>query len=210
MQLESNIVDTRELAISGAFEFTPRIFEDSRGIFAETFRFDFLRQVTGHTFALRQMNTSVSKKGALRGIHYADVPHGQAKYVTVPSGKILDFVIDIRVGSPTFGSWDSVELSSTVRNAIYLSEGLGHAFLALEDDTVVSYLVSDIYRPEKEHGINPLDPALGLLFPLPSTELLLSPKDLEAPLLSEALETKALPIFEEVMDFISSLKEKEK
>ena len=156
------------------------------------------------------MNTSISQRGSLRGIHFAEVPNGQAKYVTVPAGRILDFVVDIRVDSPTFGKWESVEINSSSRNAIYLSEGLGHAFLALEDDTVVTYLVSDIYRPEKEHGINPLDPELGLVFPMEISELLLSPKDTDAPSLMEAKEMNLLPSFDDVNAYISSLNQKGK
>jgi dTDP-4-dehydrorhamnose 3,5-epimerase len=203
-------VDSRELIISGAFVFTPRIFQDSRGSFAETFRNDVLDGLIGHEFSLRQMNTSISQRGSLRGIHFAEVPNGQAKYVTVPAGRILDFVVDIRVDSPTFGKWESVEINSSSRNAIYLSEGLGHAFLALEDDTVVTYLVSDIYRPEKEHGINPLDPELGLVFPMEISELLLSPKDTDAPSLMEAKEMNLLPSFDDVNAYISSLNQKGK
>lgn len=196
------------LGIPGSFEVTTRVFSDERGSFVESFRNDLFEQATGHLFNLMQVNTSVSKKGVLRGIHYADVPPGQAKYVTVPSGRILDFIIDIRVGSPTFGKWKSVEINSSLKNAIYLAEGLGHAFLALEDETVVTYFVSDIYRPQNEHGINPLDPEIGLIFPFELTELILSPKDTEAPSLMKAKELNLLPSFEQVNDFISSLKQK--
>ena len=138
---------------------------------------------------------SRSSKGTLRGIHFADVPIGQAKYITCVVGSIIDFVVDIRVGSPTFGTWDVLELSGSKRNAVFLEEGLGHAFLALEDDTVVTYLVTDVYRPDKEHGINPLDPAIGLSFPFPVAELELSAKDQVAPSLQEAQEDGLLPLW---------------
>jgi dTDP-4-dehydrorhamnose 3,5-epimerase len=108
-------------------------------------------------------------------------------------GRILDFIVDIRVGSPTFGQWVSVELSGANRNAVFLSEGLGHAFLALEDNTVVTYLVTDVYAPEREHEINPLDATLGLKFPMPQSELELSAKDAAAPGLLEAQELGRLP-----------------
>ena len=96
----------------------------------------------GHPLDLQQANCSVSAAGVLRGIHFADVPPGQAKYVTCARGAVLDVVVDIRVGSPTFGPWDSVLLDDVDRRAIYLAEGLGHAFLSLEDDSTVVYLCS--------------------------------------------------------------------
>jgi dTDP-4-dehydrorhamnose 3,5-epimerase len=138
---------------------------------------------------------SLSTRGALRGVHFADIPPGQAKYITCAVGSIIDFVVDIRVGSPTFGQWESIELTAQARNAVFLEEGLGHAFLALEDDTVVTYLVTDVYRPDREHGINPLDPALGLKFPLPGDQLELSQKDRDAPGLEEAKESGLLPVW---------------
>jgi dTDP-4-dehydrorhamnose 3,5-epimerase len=147
----------------------------------------------------------VSKRGALRGIHFADVPLGQAKYVTATRGTVLDFAIDIRVGSPTFGQWASVLLDDKDRKAIYLAEGLGHAFIALTDDATVSYLVSDTYNPSVEHGITPLDRDLGLKFPMPDSELLLSPKDIAAPTLAEAQSEGLLPDWAAVTAYYETL-----
>lgn len=195
----------RELAVPDAYEITPVQRADSRGVFLEWYRFDALEKAIGHPLTLRQANTSVSHRGVVRGIHFADVPTGQAKYVTVLRGAVIDYVIDLRVGSPTFGRYDSVLLDTIDRRAVYLAEGLGHAFVALEDDTTVSYLVSDIYRPEKEHGITPLDPQIGLAFPDDIGELLLSPKDLEAATLAQSLESGMLPTFDSVRDFYASL-----
>jgi dTDP-4-dehydrorhamnose 3,5-epimerase len=126
----SSRVQIRELKIPDSYEITPKQFGDDRGVFLEWYRFDKLADVVGHPIDLRQANTSVSKRGVVRGIHFADVPRGQAKYVTATHGAVLDYVIDIRVGSPTFGQWDSVLLDGTDRRAIYLAEGLGHAFVA--------------------------------------------------------------------------------
>lgn len=195
----------RELSVPDSYEITPRQFTDDRGVFLEWYRFDKLAEVTGHPITLRQANTSVSKKGVVRGIHFADVPIGQAKYVTVTHGAVLDFVIDIRVGSPTFGKWASVRLDDVDRRAIYLSEGLGHAFVALTDDAVVSYLVTDTYNPTAEHGINPLDPEIGLVFPPEAGQPLLSPKDTDAPSLAEAAEQGLLPTWEAVRAFYETL-----
>ncbi|ANJ28954.1 dTDP-4-dehydrorhamnose 3,5-epimerase family protein [Agromyces aureus] len=183
----------RELGVSGSFEITPTQFGDDRGLFAEWYRFDVLEQAVGTALDLRQANLSVSKRGVLRGIHFADVPPGQAKYVTAVRGAVIDYVVDLRVGSPTFGQWDSVLLDDVDRRAVYLSEGLGHAFLSLADDTVVTYLVSDVYRPDREHGVNALDPEIGLELPIDLDEISLSPKDEEAPSLAEAIRTGILP-----------------
>jgi dTDP-4-dehydrorhamnose 3,5-epimerase len=183
------------LAISGAFEVATTIHGDSRGEFVEWFKAPALKEATGRDFSLAQANLSLSSKGTLRGIHFADVPPGQAKYITCPVGRILDYIVDIRVGSPTFGDWVSVELSGENRNGVFLAEGLGHAFLALEENTVVTYLVTDVFRPDREHGINPLDHDLGLEFPLPKEELALSPKDEQAPGFLEAKELGLLPVW---------------
>lgn len=197
----------RELSIPDAYELTPIQRADDRGVFLEWYRFDKLAEVTGHPITLRQANTSVSKRGVVRGIHFADVPIGQAKYVTAMHGAVLDFAIDIRVGSPTFGQWDTVLLDDVDRKAIYLSEGLGHAFVALTDDAVVSYLVSDTYNPTAEHGINPLDEQIGLVFPPEAGEALLSPKDVEAPSLAEAEALGLLPMWDDVKAFYATLNE---
>ncbi len=188
----------RELSISGAWEVTATIHRDDRGAFLEAYRADALAEVLGHRFELAQMNVSVSRRGVLRGIHYADVPPSQAKYVQCVRGAIIDFVVDIRVGSPTFGAWEGVRLDDETRSALYLSEGLGHAFLALEDDTTVAYLVSEVFNAPREHGLSPIDPAIGLEFPIPAGELVLSDKDRDAPTLAEALAAGALPTLAEV------------
>ncbi len=189
----------RELKIPGAFEITPRQFTDERGVFLEWYRFDRLAEVVGHPLDLRQANSSVSKKGVVRGIHFADVPPGQAKYVTVTHGAVLDYVVDIRVGSPTFGQWDSVLLDTKQRRAVYLAEGLGHAFVSLTDDAAVSYLVSDVYNAAREHGINPLDEEVNLVFPPEAGPLVLSPKDTDAPGLTEAARRGLLPEWESTL-----------
>lgn len=195
----------RELSVPGSYEIIPIQRADDRGVFLEWYRFDKLEEAVGHPLNLRQANTSVSKKGVVRGIHFADIPPGQAKYVTVTHGAVIDYVVDIRVGSPTFGKWDSVRLDTVDRKAIYLGEGLGHAFVALTDDATVSYLVSDIYNATAEHGINPLDPEIGLVFPAEAGELLLSPKDVDAPTLAAARDSGLLPPWDSVLEHYKML-----
>lgn len=186
----------RELKVSGAFEFTPTQYEDDRGVFLESFRDEVFAEALGHPFMLKQSNVSVSRKGVLRGIHFADVPPGQAKYVTAVSGSAIDFVVDLRTGSPTFGQWDSVLLDAVDRRAVYVGEGLGHAFLSLEDSTTISYNCNDVFRPEREHAVNPLDPEIALAIPHSIATPVLSDKDASAPLLSEAREQGLLPTAE--------------
>lgn len=201
----------RELAVPGAWEITPRQFGDPRGVFLEWFKDEAFSEAVGHRLDLQQANCSVSAAGVLRGIHFADVPPGQAKYVTCATGAVLDVAIDIRVGSPTFGTWDVVLLDDVDRRAIYLSEGLGHAFLSLEDDSTVLYLCSTGYSPGREHGIHPLDPAIGIEWPTTgrdgrSLTPQLSEKDQAAPTLAEAREQGLLPTWDAVQEYVAGLK----
>nr|WP_202107184.1 dTDP-4-dehydrorhamnose 3,5-epimerase [Agromyces seonyuensis] len=193
------------MKIPDSYEITPKQFPDDRGVFLEWYRFDRLAEVVGHPLQLAQGNTSVSKRGVVRGIHFADVPPSQAKYVTAARGAVLDFVIDIRVGSPTFGQWDSVLLDDVDRRAIYISEGLGHCFVALTDDATVSYLVTSTFNAEREHGINPLDADVALEFGIPAEELLLSPKDTDAPGLAEAAASGLLPTWDAARAYYAEL-----
>jgi dTDP-4-dehydrorhamnose 3,5-epimerase len=201
-------VQIRELTIADAFEVTPIVRRDHRGDFLEWYRHDVLEEHVGHSLDLRQANTSVSKQGVLRGIHYADIPRGQAKYVTAVHGAVLDFVVDIRVGSPTFGEWDSVLLDNIEHKAVYLAEGLGHAFLALTPDATVSYLVSDTYNPQHERGVNPLDSYIGLDLPAEFDAALLADKDRDASGLEAARDAGVLPTWADAKAFYQSLNQK--
>jgi dTDP-4-dehydrorhamnose 3,5-epimerase len=195
-------VKIRPLAIEGAFEVTPVRHGDARGTFLEWYRFDVLAAAVGHPLDLAQANLSTSARDVVRGIHFADVPPGQAKYVTCVSGAVLDVIVDIRVGSPTFGSWEAVRLDDEDRRAVYLAEGLGHAFCALTEGATVTYLCSSTYRPGHEHGIHPLDADLGIAWPVGVP--LLSTKDAAAPTLAEAQATGLLPRYDECSAFIAS------
>lgn len=202
----------RPLSIEGAWEFTPVLRGDSRGLFAEAFKADLLAETVGHRLDLAQVNLSVSAAGVLRGVHFADVPPGQAKYVSCPSGAILDVIVDIRVGSPTFGQHDMVLLDDVDRRAVYLGEGLGHAFCSLADGSTVTYLCSTGYNPSAEHGINPQDPSLGIEWPTTDRdgsplEFELSAKDVAAPTLAEAREQGLLPDYAQVSSYLESLRD---
>lgn len=186
-------MDHRELAVSGCVVFEPAVHADDRGHFVELFRQDALEMAVGRGLELRQGNASVSARGVLRGVHFAVSPRGQAKYVTVLRGSALDFVIDLRVGSPTFGAVDSVQLDAVSHRSVWIPEGVGHAFLALEDLTTLSYMVTDVYRPEHERILNPLDPTIGLELPIPVSEIVLSDRDRHAPALAQLEREGGLP-----------------
>lgn len=182
------------LSIEGGWLLEPSIFPDERGAFLEWFKGKAFAEALGHDLRLAQANCSVSKRGVLRGIHFADVPPGQAKYVTCVSGAVLDVVVDIRVGSPTYRRWETVRLDDEARRAVYVAEGLGHGFMALSEEATVVYLCSEPYAPTRERGINPLDADLGIAWPTEITPSL-SDKDAAAPTLKTAEDEGLLPDF---------------
>ncbi|MEV7778096.1 dTDP-4-dehydrorhamnose 3,5-epimerase family protein [Kitasatospora sp. NPDC088351] len=194
----------RELSIAGAVEVTPQQHGDPRGLFMEWYRFDRLEEAVGHPLRLAQGNLSVSAKDVVRGVHFADVPPGQAKYVSCVRGAVLDVIVDLRVGSPTFGRWEFVRLDDVDRKSVYLSEGLGHGFCALSDDATLSYVCSETYNPTGEHAVHPLDPDLGIEWPTDAPQL--SARDAAAPSLAEALATGLLPDYEKCRAFTESLR----
>ncbi|MFJ9721359.1 dTDP-4-dehydrorhamnose 3,5-epimerase [Streptomyces sp. NPDC101209] len=194
----------RPLDIEGAWILEPKVFPDDRGSFHEWFRGADFRAATGQDLNLAQANCSVSRRGTLRGIHFADVPPSQAKYVTCVRGAVIDVVVDIRVGSQTYKQWQAVRLDDQTHHAVYLSEGLGHAFFALTDDATVVYLCSEGYAPEREHGIHPLDPDLAIEWPA-DIRPLLSPKDEQAPSLADAEAQGLLPAYEDCVAYRRTL-----
>ena len=187
-------MEVRALSIPGVWHITPVLRPDDRGVFLESFKAPIFEDIVGRRFDLQQMNISISRSGTVRGIHFADVPPGQSKYVQCVAGRILDVVVDIRVGSPTFGTWDAVELDDDSRCALFIAEGLGHAFCALTPQATVAYLCSTPYSPEREHGLHRLDPELGLPWP-DGSDSVLSPKDAAAPTLASARESSLLPTY---------------
>jgi dTDP-4-dehydrorhamnose 3,5-epimerase len=198
------------LSIEGAWKFTPEQHGDERGVFLEWFKGGSFAATVGHRLDVQQANLSTSAAGVLRGIHFAELPPSQAKYVTCPSGAVLDVVVDLRVGSPTFGRHEAVMLDDVDRAAVYVSEGLGHAYMCLEDGSAFLYLCSAPYAPGREHGVNPLDPELDIDWPTtgrdgrPLTPVL-SPKDSAAPGLAEAADRGLLPTQQSVLAFRRSL-----
>jgi dTDP-4-dehydrorhamnose 3,5-epimerase len=181
-----------ELSVGGAWLYSPRVWPDERGRFFELFRGREFARDLGYRLEVAQVNCSVSRRGVIRGIHFADVPPGQAKFVCCVHGRVLDVVVDLRAGSPAFGRWEAVELADADGRAVFLAEGLGHAFTPLSDEATVVYLCSTGYSPDAEHGVHPLDPDLGIAWPA-GADVVLSGKDAAAPGLAEALRNDLLP-----------------
>lgn len=163
----------------------PKVFEDSRGYFYESYRASaFAAQGIKEDF--QQDNHVSSKKGALRGLHFQTAPHEQAKLIRVTRGSIFDVAVDIRKASRTFGRHVGVELTADNRRMIYIPAGFAHGYLALEDGTEVLYKVTNTYSPSHERGIIWNDPALGIAWPKLNVPYAFSDKDQKYPVLKQA------------------------
>jgi dTDP-4-dehydrorhamnose 3,5-epimerase len=181
------------LGVEGVWLAESPVWSDDRGFFREWFKSADIVAATGIDFGVQQANISSSARGVVRGIHYSLAAVGQAKWVTCASGAIRDVIVDIRPGSATYGRYEVVELSGVAENAVLIGAGLGHGFVSLVDYSTVAYLVSSPFSPTEEFEINPLDPAIGIEWGLPVSELLLSPKDKSAPTLAERLAEGKVP-----------------
>jgi dTDP-4-dehydrorhamnose 3,5-epimerase len=181
------------LGIEGVWLAESPVWSDDRGFFREWFKSTEVKNVIGRDFGIEQANISLSTRGTLRGIHYSIAPRGQAKWITCVAGSINDVIVDIRPDSKTFGQWIEVELSGDLGKAVLISEGLGHGFLALEDNSAVAYLVSTPFSPTDEFEINPLDEKIGIKWGMNVSELKISDKDKNAPTLAERLAAGKLP-----------------
>lgn len=171
------------LEIDGSWIATSDVHVDTRGYFFEWLRTDEFCAKTKENFEVIQANVSVSKKYALRGIHFSSAPSGQAKWVSCLAGSVLDVIVDLRKDSRTYLKWSEINLHAGSGKSLYIGSGLGHAFLALEDNSVVSYLLNTPYQPELEHSINPYDTTIGIDWPKGLHTL--SQKDANAPSLRE-------------------------
>jgi dTDP-4-dehydrorhamnose 3,5-epimerase len=181
------------LGIDGAWVAESPVWSDDRGSFREWFKCEDVKAATGRDFGIEQANISLSAAGTLRGIHYSIAPRGQAKWITCVSGSIQDVIVDIRPDSKTFGQWIGIELKGDSGKAVLISEGLGHGFLALDDNTAVAYLVSTPFSPTDEFEINPLDEKIGIKWGIDLGSLKISDKDKIAPTLASRLAEGKLP-----------------
>lgn len=184
------------LGIDGAWLVTSPVWGDERGSFREWFKSAELLAATGINFVVSQANVSLSNRGVIRGIHYSLVEEGQAKWVTCVNGAIIDVIVDIRSGSPTYGKHVTIDLKGGDGRSVFVDRGLGHGFISLENGTAVSYLLSSPYSPRDEFEIYPLDPMIGIdwkLSLLDGAKVSLSPKDSGAPSLAERASQGKLP-----------------
>jgi dTDP-4-dehydrorhamnose 3,5-epimerase len=182
------------LGIEGVWLAESPVWSDDRGFFREWFKSTDFKNATGRDFEIEQANISHSSRGTLRGIHYSMAPRGQAKWITCVSGSVKDVIVDIRPNSLTFGNWIEVKLSGSSGHAIFISEGLGHGFVALEDNTTVAYVVSTPFSPAHEFEINPLDEEIGINWGMELHDLKISEKDKKAPSLAERRRQGKLPL----------------
>jgi len=186
-------MELTQLEIEGAWLAKSKVWTDERGTFREWFRHQDLVHLTGFNFEVAQGNISVSGRGVIRGIHYSLAPGGQAKWVTCVNGSIIDIIVDIRPKSPTYGKYISIEMQAGDGLALLIGSGLGHAFISLEEKTMISYLLTSPYSPEWEHEINPFDTEISIAWPSQVTNIVLSEKDKNAPSLSDARVAGKLP-----------------
>ena len=181
------------LEIEGVWLAESDVWTDTRGRLNEWFKPKEIFEITGIDFAVQQANISSSKKGVIRGIHFSSAPEGQAKWVSCISGLILDVVVDTRPTSPTFRRYVSIELKGGDGRALLIDHGLGHGFIALEDESDVAYLLTSEFNPGCEIGFSPLDPTLEINWQterLGGINVTLSEKDLTAPTLKDLLASK--------------------
>lgn len=178
-------METEKFFIDGLILIKPKVFVDERGYFFESFNEDRYRAVGIPVDDFLQDNVSCSKRGVLRGLHFQSAPCAQGKLVSVLRGKVLDVAVDIREGSPTFGKYIAVELSSENHHQLWIPAGFAHGFLSLEDDTLFSYKVTAPYSKEHEGGIRYDDPDIGIEWPHIEGGLVVSEKDKVLPLLKE-------------------------
>jgi dTDP-4-dehydrorhamnose 3,5-epimerase len=186
-------MEFRELTIKGVWLADLKLHGDNRGNFSEWFKKSEIASKTGLAFDVAQANISTSQKGVLRGIHYSLADVGQAKWVTCVSGSVLDVMVDLREGSPTFGEFETIKLDHASGTSVLVAPGLGHGFLALEDSSSVAYLLSSQYSPVDEYEINPFDDEIGIDWGIEIAEAILSEKDRNAPSLETQKANGKLP-----------------
>ena len=171
--------------IEGVWIIQPKRFGDARGYFSETFRQDLFDENIGHVDFI-QDNESFSTRGVLRGLHYQRGEWSQAKLVRVSQGTVVDVCVDLRSDSPTFGQHVMVELSHDNGRQLYIPRGFAHGFVVLSDVAQFQYKVDNVYAPQAEATLAWNDPALGIEWPLPADQLLLSEKDCKGYKLKDA------------------------
>lgn len=174
-----------ETEIKGVYIIEPRVFNDARGYFFESFKKAEFEENIGKVDFV-QDNESKSSRGVLRGLHYQKGGYSQAKLVRVIKGTVLDVAVDIRKSSPTFGKHVMVELSGENKRQFFIPRGFAHGFLVLSDEAIFTYKVDNLYAPQHEASIRFDDPDLGIEWPMEPDEIITSEKDLKGKLFREA------------------------
>ena len=178
-------MEFKKTSIDGVYVIEPRVFNDARGYFFETWKkSEFEANIGPVEFV--QDNESKSSFGVLRGLHYQKGEFSQAKLVRVIKGKVLDVAVDIRKSSPTFGQYEKVELSDENKRQFFIPRGFAHGFLVLSDEAIFTYKVDNIYAPQAEAGIRWNDPDVGIQWPIDLDKVMTSEKDLKQPFLRYA------------------------
>jgi dTDP-4-dehydrorhamnose 3,5-epimerase len=175
-----------ETELPGVVIIEPRVFRDERGYFLETWN-DQVYADAGLNLRFVQDNLSYSERGVLRGLHYQE-PYPQGKLVSVAAGEVFDVAVDIRVGSPTFARWIGVTLSAENQRRLYIPEGYAHGFVVVSNGAIFTYKVTELYRPDCDAAIRWDDPTIAIDWPLTTPNL--SPKDANAPLLTDVAEER--------------------
>ena len=175
-----------EIYFTEVFRLKPKVYEDERGSFSEHFVSKSLEKELGKKIQFCQDNLTYSKKGVIRGLHYQLSPHSQTKLVSVLKGTVLDIVVDIRRGSPTFGQHISQELSAENQLQLFVPRGFAHGYITLSEDSIFQYKVDNYFDPKFEGSIAPNDPVLGIDWIISEAEWLQSEKDQNNPMLQDA------------------------
>lgn len=181
-QTKVQIIETH---LKGCYILEPKIFEDERGIFFESFKKNEFEEITGQSIDFVQHNHSISKRGVLRGLHLQAGEHSQSKLITVAKGEVLDVVVDFRQGSETFGQHFKLKLSEENRKSIFIPKGMAHGFLTLSEEAIFIYKCDAYYHPESENGILYSDETLNIDWEHPKQDFILSEKDKKLPALKE-------------------------
>ena len=182
-------MDVIKTSINGVLIIEPRVFEDARGYFFESFsqrEFDEkVAPILGHSVTFVQDNESKSSYGVMRGLHFQRPPYTQSKLVRCVKGAVLDVAVDIRKGSPTYGQHVAVELTEDNHRQFFIPKGFAHGFAVLSDTVVFQYKCDEFYHPEADGGISILDDTLGIDWQVPKAKAILSDKDTKHPLLKD-------------------------
>ncbi|CVK15290.1 MAG: dTDP-4-dehydrorhamnose 3,5-epimerase [Apibacter sp.] len=169
-----------ETKLKGCYILEPKVFEDSRGFFMETFNFEKFEKKVGYKPNFVQDNVSKSSYGVIRGLHQQSPPYSQAKLVYVLQGNVIDVAVDARKNSPTFGQYVSVDLSSRNRKQLFIPKGFLHGFSVISDTVIFAYKCEGFYNKESELNVNPLDKDLNIDWGIRNDDRILSEKDLNA------------------------------